>query len=103
MWNTGKIDNTAVYWQRVDDCRYEVYQSDKIELIVRNAARSTTTYFHFDGNVARNQNKHVYDEAVVEQTVKGIPELDQLPEKIVRALLAVKKKETGKQPPTEPI
>ncbi len=99
MWNTGKIGDVTVYWQNNSDCRFEVYHSDKIELIVRNAARSTTQYVYFNGSNAWNQYGRQHDDAFVEELVKTIPELSQLPEKITRAMLAIKKKEAKPETP----
>ncbi|MEM3154875.1 MAG: hypothetical protein QW165_04915 [Candidatus Woesearchaeota archaeon] len=103
MWNIWKNGNTTVYSQRSGERSYEIHYSDKIELIVMDAARFTTTYFRFDGNTARDYSQRVHDEMIVEKIVEELPELDTLPEKIVRALQSVKKKEAPELvEPTEP-
>ena len=100
MWNTGTVGSITVYCQRTGDRKYEIHYSDRIELIVRDASRSATHYFDFDGRVARDQSQRIYDEEFVEETVAALPELDTLPEKIKNALRAVKK--ISKPEPIEP-
>lgn len=101
MWNTEKVSDSTVYWQRNDGVKYEIHSSNKLELIVRNRDQCTTHYFRFDGNSAKNYRNEFYDEQFVEETVKSIPELEGLPKTITDALKAVKKIEKKPEPPIE--
>lgn len=96
MWNTGKVGDITVYWQRNDGIKYEVHSSDKLELIVRNRDRCTTHYLRFEGTVVKNYRNEFYDEQFVEEMVQSIPELEQLPKDITARLQAVKKKDAKK-------
>lgn len=105
MWQTGKINDVVVYWQRVDGIKYEIYSSDKLEMIVRNRDRCTTNYYRFYGTAVKNYCNEFYDDKNIEELVVSIPELDSLPKDIVAKLQAGKKRDVLKPelPPTEPV
>ena len=102
MWQNGKADEITVYWQRKDGIKYEIYSSEKLEVIVRNRDMSTTHYYRFEGDSTKNDHNKMYDESAVEEMVKSIPDIEQLPKDISAKLLANRKEIRKPEAPIEP-
>ena len=97
MWQNGKLGGINVYRQRENNVVYEIYHSGKLELIVRNADINSTYCLRFEGKKVKNINGY-HNEADVEKIVSSIPNLDQLPEDIVRTLRTIRKEEIKVEP-----